>query len=398
MLRLKLALVASILVSALVPSIATHAETYYIATTGNNGNPGTRSLPWRTVAHAVATMVAGDTAYVRGGTYNEELIRFTRSGTQADLIKLLNYPGEYPVIHFIDPTQVHRMVFEHGAGSSNPIGWITVEGFVIENGYDGIKMYNAHDLTIQRNWIRNSKYQGILGNGTKIAIDRNIVSHNGHFTECAAGTYNCTLDHGMYLNGTSFIITNNLIYDNLGSGIQMNGNATYNAAYHPGPEFTVSSNWVIAHNTFAYQHHVSAIIMWGGRCVNATIENNIFYENRNDPARTSAQGIFFTAMRGTGNVIRNNYAYATPPGGTAFLGTTGATEGINYLQSNNIVNTENPRFVNAPATLPPSPNFALTERSPAIDAGSPSLRTERPSTALFGPKVTYSPKTTAPQK
>ena len=39
-------------------------------------------------------------------------------------------------------------------------------------------------------------------------------------------------------------------------------------------------------------------------------------------------------------------------------------------QSGNIVNTSNPEFVNAPATLPASPNFGLTARSPAINAGT----------------------------
>lgn len=37
--------------------------------------------------------------------------------------------------------------------------------------------------------------------------------------------------------------------------------------------------------------------------------------------------------------------------------------------SGNIVNVSSPAFVNAPATLPASPNFSLTARSPAIDEG-----------------------------
>ncbi len=67
--------------------------------------------------------------------------------------------------------------------------------------------------------------------------------------------------------------------------------------------------------------------------------------------------------------IRNNLAYATGSGGRTFLLTGGAVEGSNYTQSGNIVNSADPAFVNAPATLPGSPNFALTSRSPAIDKG-----------------------------
>jgi len=39
------------------------------------------------------------------------------------------------------------------------------------------------------------------------------------------------------------------------------------------------------------------------------------------------------------------------------------------------VNVSPPAFVNAGATMPDSPNFALTARSPAIDAGLPLTAT-----------------------
>lgn len=46
-----------------------------------------------------------------------------------------------------------------------------------------------------------------------------------------------------------------------------------------------------------------------------------------------------------------------------------AIEGVNFVQSGNIINTSAPDFVNAPAALPASPNFKLTLQSPAIDKG-----------------------------
>ena len=51
------------------------AATYYVSTSGNDGNNGTSlSTPWRTINKAAQTMVAGDTVYVRGGTYREVCI------------------------------------------------------------------------------------------------------------------------------------------------------------------------------------------------------------------------------------------------------------------------------------------------------------------------------------
>lgn len=115
------------MVCTILPTVAAHAATYYVATTGNNGNPGTEEQPWRTVAYAVGTMAAGDTTYVRGGTYTESVIRFKRSGTANAPIKLLNYPGEKPVIDFVDPAVGKTVTILHSSGQNVAMGYITVE-------------------------------------------------------------------------------------------------------------------------------------------------------------------------------------------------------------------------------------------------------------------------------
>ena len=376
--RLNRVLSAWMLASVLLSTIEVHATTYYVATSGNNTNPGTEDRPWRTIGKAVDTMVPGDTTYVRGGIYNTETtIRFRKSGTATASIKLLNYPGESPVIDWVD-NQIDDTVFiHHGSGQNVAIGYILLEGFEIKNGHDGIKFYSMHNSAIQRNWVHHNTNQGILGvGGHHNLFDRNIVSHNGNFLGCAnggvtsIGTTVCNQSHGLYLHGQSYTITNNLIYDNLGYGLQQNGSSTavFSAAKHPSPEFAGADNWIVSNNTFAYQNHRSGIVVWGSQCNNARIENNIFYENSQHSSR--ANGIEFTSTSCTDVKIRNNHAYATLPGGRAFLG-SGATEGVHYTQSGNIVNVSLPGFVNAPSTMPASPNFVLTERSPAIDAALP---------------------------
>ncbi len=365
--RLKRAIGACVLAGTLLQGIAASAAIYYVATTGSDSNPGTEKQPWGTIAYAVATMVPGDTTYVKGGLYNEGLIRFRRSGTQSAPIKLLNYYDQAPIINCIDPKQFHRVILEHGSGSSNPMGWITIEGFEIRNCYNGIKFHNAHDFTLRKNWIHHNQAAGLLGNGIRVLIDRNIINTNGSTT---------SPNHGLYMSGPAFTITNNLIYNNYNYGIQLNGSpsSVYNSAKHAGPEFTGSANWIIANNTFAYGQNSAGIVVWGSTCNNARIENNIFYENAVNKSTDNPQGINFVSTTCTGISIRNNLAYASGSGGANFLG-TGAKEGVHYTQSDNIVNTTSPGFVNAPATLPGSPNFALTERSPAIDKGLPLATT-----------------------
>lgn len=362
MVRLKHAIGACVLANTLFQAIPSHTATYYVDTTGSNSNPGTATKPWLSVAHAVDIMVAGDTTYVKGGLYNEGIIRFKRSGTQSAPIKLLNYPDEVPIIHCLDPKQFHRIILEHSGGINKPMGWITIEGFEIRNCYDGIKFHSAHDFTVRRNWL-HSNGPALLGNGTRVLIDRNILSNNGNEVRYS---------HGLYMAGTRFTITNNLIYDNGSYGIQLNGSPSsyYDPTKSAGPEFSLSADWVIANNTLAYNRNRAGMVVWGSTCKNLRIENNIFYENGVNLATDSVQGIDFVSTSCTGIQIRNNLAFASGAGATRFLG-RGAIEGVHYMQSGNIVNVEDPRFVNAPATLPASPKFSLTERSPAIDKGLP---------------------------
>ncbi len=60
--------------------------TYYVdGSAGADNNPGTASLPWKTIQKAANTMVAGDTAIVKAGTYNER-VRPSRSGSAGNVI------------------------------------------------------------------------------------------------------------------------------------------------------------------------------------------------------------------------------------------------------------------------------------------------------------------------
>ena len=50
-------------------SLTVNATTYYVATNGNNDNPGTFAQPWATWQKGFDTAIAGDTVYFRGGTW-----------------------------------------------------------------------------------------------------------------------------------------------------------------------------------------------------------------------------------------------------------------------------------------------------------------------------------------
>jgi hypothetical protein len=77
---------------ALGPSHA-YAIGRYVATNGNDSNPGTVSQPWRTIARSTSGLNPGDTLYVRGGTYFEEATVSTRGSTASPIV-IRSYPGE----------------------------------------------------------------------------------------------------------------------------------------------------------------------------------------------------------------------------------------------------------------------------------------------------------------
>lgn len=347
-----------------------HATTYYVATTGSNSNNGTsESTPFLTVAYCVSTMVAGDTCLVMAGDYSEGLIRFGRTGTQTAPIRLAAYPGaSKPKITFIAPEGANfdRILIQNTAGSNVAMGWITIEGFELTNGHEGIKYYNLHNSTFRNNWIHHNGYQGILGNdgGHHNLFEKNIFNHNGRFAACAAGTTTlCIQDHGIYAHGKSYVIRNNLFYDNIGYGVQQNGSSTavYSSSKHAGTEFAGAQDWIVTDNTFAYQYNRGGMVIWGSLCTNVRIENNIFYENNVTNRNAAAQGVEFLGTS-TGVQIRNNHFYASGSGNTAQYS---GTQPGDLVSTGNVVNVSAPAFVNGGSNaLPASPDFRLTASAP----------------------------------
>src|SRR5512133_2148705 len=81
----------------------TEGRILYVAPGGDDASPGTDSrypvATWRK-AHDAAG--AGDTIYVRGGTYTTGTggtgVTITKSGTSGNPIRFRAYPGESPVL------------------------------------------------------------------------------------------------------------------------------------------------------------------------------------------------------------------------------------------------------------------------------------------------------------
>jgi hypothetical protein len=71
---------------------------FYVAPTGSNANSGKKAAPWRTVASSLPRLHAGDTLWLRRGTYTENVSVTVTPATAAARTRVRAYPGERPVI------------------------------------------------------------------------------------------------------------------------------------------------------------------------------------------------------------------------------------------------------------------------------------------------------------
>ncbi|SMD27534.1 right-handed parallel beta-helix repeat-containing protein [Kibdelosporangium aridum] len=87
-------------VLALPTFTATAADsTLYVATNGNDSNPGTLASPLRSIQKAVDLAQPGHTIYIRGGTYAPSTnIQILKNGTSSQPITMRNYNSERVII------------------------------------------------------------------------------------------------------------------------------------------------------------------------------------------------------------------------------------------------------------------------------------------------------------
>ena len=75
------------------------AKTIYVATSGNDSNPGTEGSPYLNIQKAVDDAQPGDMIYLRGGTYMlTKRVKIEKAGTVQARISMFAYPGERVII------------------------------------------------------------------------------------------------------------------------------------------------------------------------------------------------------------------------------------------------------------------------------------------------------------
>jgi hypothetical protein len=320
---------------------------FYVSTSGSDANPGTLAAPWATVQKALNTLLPGQTALVRAGTYSANLV-MNRAGTATAPITVKNYPGERPVLQPASSAPTYAIRITKGAA------WFRLHGFVIQNapsGYDNIwisdgqdytSRYPTHDIEISGNEIRNGLWTGLLvsPNVYNAEIIGNYVHNNGDWV---------SQHHGLYIQGQHCLVADNVVAHHYGFGIQVRGN-------YPDSDTATriaATGNLITNNTVTDSQTYSGILV-ENNAQQTTIVNNITAYNGSYGVR----GYY----NGDGEWLSGNKAFGNLSYGNG-SGNYGDTQGtiIDYSGGNLLAN---PLFVDRTGS-----NFHLQSGSPAIGVG-----------------------------
>ncbi|MCP3681307.1 MAG: DUF1565 domain-containing protein, partial [bacterium] len=314
-----------------VPAPLPTGNVYYVATNGNDSNPGTLSRPWRTIGKANSTLRAGDTVYIRRGTYRET-IRPSRSGNSGNEITYARYGNdEVTITSVLNGADLGNRAFIVIDGleiTNTTSAWVKMEpntqhciikncrmagaygwpGFLLRNEAKYNQILNntlsgtssgPKDLILVR---ANASYNLIEGNycayaghvcislETGPAVTRNVIRNNvlknpwhtslsvykiadfnlieGNEVLDAGAENSGDEGHGMQFGSSGCIIRKNIfINSNMGMTMQ---------AYPDYPNFVCNYNRIYSNTFYANNYGI-----WrnGDPIIGNTLKNNIFYKN-----------------------------------------------------------------------------------------------------------------------
>lgn len=291
--KLKTSLVTSALLAITVLSLQlkTHMASqtapgiYYVATTGEDSNPGTSASPWRTIQKAADILKNGDTAIVLAGNYRER-VDITSSGSPGALITFqarekvvmqgFNVPGSYIKIDGFEITNVPGNDLFNRALSSGI--YMSGTSSQISNNYihvvnaAGIYLTSASShIALISNRVVSAVEAGIFVQGNNHLIVSNDISHT---VQTHPGMINTADADGIRFFGSGSAFRKNYIHD-ITLADAGNTNPHIDAFQTWGP----CSNIVIEQNTILQMESPDQGITIEGLNTpvdSITIRNNLF--------------------------------------------------------------------------------------------------------------------------
>jgi parallel beta-helix repeat protein len=341
----------AVLAVALVVAPGRAAEYFVSATGGNDSGPGTFEAPWATLQRAANVVAAGDRVVVRPGTYAGFYLDH-KDGQAAARIEFVAQPG---VLIDMDNGRTEDGINLEGAS------YVTVDGFAVTGmGRAGVRSVLGEHVTVRNVHAYDNQTWGIFTG----FVDHLLIENNE--------TSGSIEEHGIYVSnsGDFPVLRNNYSWNNHGSGIHMNGDAS------EGGDGIISGALVAGNRIYSNAVSVGGGPLGGGSGINmdgvqnSRIENNLVYDNH-------ASGISLYRIDGgggsTGNVVVNNTVHQ-PSNGRWALNITDGSTGNTVL--NNIFVTEHATRGSISVSADSLPglvsNYNVLEAPLSADGGNPS--------------------------
>lgn len=270
--------------------------TFYVAVTGDDGNPGSAAKPWRTIQHAADTVGPGSTVYVRGGVY-EEAVTINVSGSAADgFVTFQSYGGETAVL---DATNLAVSDADSALFLIDSQSYVVIDGFELRNYTTGnasrvpmgifvtgsahhVQLINNHIHHIENNGGSDGNAHGIAVYGTAApAAVHDLLIQGNDLHDLKLGN-----SEAMVLNGNviDFTIRQNRVHDNDNIGIDLIGfeGTAPDSAYDQARDGVVSQNEVynidtISNPAYFGERAAAGIYVDGGTRI--VIERNRVYQS-----------------------------------------------------------------------------------------------------------------------
>ncbi len=268
----------------LIVTIRLQAQTtpiyYYVEPNGNDSNPGTELLPWKTLAKVSSMATAGVTVLIKQGTYNEPLIP-VNSGTAEAPITFASYPGDTVTISGVGLTPA-----ESGSGLIfiDGLSYIRISGLrVINSTSYGINVNNSSYITIEKNYVDSTDDSGII-----TYICSNVVVDANEVLNCSiVADQECI----SIAKTNLFEIKNNCIHEGYRIGIDIK---------------VGSSNGIVCNNETYNLNGANGIYIdaWDSHEFNIDAFDNISHDNNIGIALSSEFGGLLEGIR-----VHHNIAY-----------------------------------------------------------------------------------------
>jgi len=258
------------------------AADYYVAKTGNDDWEGNATHPWLTVNKSCYALTAGDTVYIKEGTYNERAIP-QNNGTSENYITYTAYPGDTVTIDGTGLSTYPSGLFRIENKDYIKVSGLSLKNYINTGACFGIYIYNGSDhIIIENNIVNNTGGCGIYAhvNANNIIIDNNEVSYTN--LDPAWGQEMISL-----CDVDTFEVKNNYVHHSDNIGIDAKSGCSNGKIYRNHVHNTSSGIYTDAyadydHDTDIYEnivHDVTANCYQAATENGGTLENIRFFNN-----------------------------------------------------------------------------------------------------------------------